>query len=89
MRLKAVTGYEYSGTFYKQPPLMSGLGGHLREVVAYGKLIAIWLTEELIGILVRWSLNLRGGRLRERWSLKRGGPLGTSIVVLIDLTFAY
>ena len=31
MRLKAVTGYEYSGTFYEQPPLMSGLGGRLRE----------------------------------------------------------
>ena len=32
-------------------------GGHLREV----SLIAIWLTEEPIGILVRWSLK-RDGR---------------------------
>ena len=53
MRLKAVTGYEYRGTFHKQPPLMSGLGGHLREVVAYGKLIAIWLgTDRDFGL---WS----------------------------------
>ena len=31
----------YSGTCRKRPPLMSGLGGRLREV----SLIAIWLTE--------------------------------------------
>ena len=36
---------------------MSGLDGRLQKVVAYGKFhsIAIWLTEEPIGILVRWS----------------------------------
>ena len=59
----------YSGTFRKRPPLMSGLGGHLWEVVIYGR----WslrgsftdsnLTEEPMGILVRWSL-------------KRSGPSG-------------
>ena len=29
--------YHYSGISRKGPPLMSGLGGCLREVVAYGK----------------------------------------------------
>ena len=50
---------------------MSGLDGRLREVVAQGggclqevSLLAIWLTEEPIEILVRWSLK-RGGRLQE------------------------
>ena len=74
-------------TSHKWPPLMSGLGDHLREV----SLIAIWLMEEPIGILVRWSLK-RGGRLQEvsliaiwlteepirilvRWSLAGGGRL--------------
>ena len=39
---------------------MSGLVGGLREVIAYivqeVSLIVIWLMEEPIGILVRWSL---------------------------------
>ena len=29
--------WAYGGTSRKRPPLMSGLGGRLREVVAYGK----------------------------------------------------
>ena len=74
-------------TSLKRPPLMSGLGGRLRV-----SLIAIWLMEEPIGILIRWSLKW-GGRLREVsliaiwlmeepigilvwWSLKRGGRSG-------------
>ena len=44
----------YSRTSFEQPPLMSGLGGHLWEV----SLMAIWLAEEQLGF---WL----GGRLRE------------------------
>ena len=34
---RKIVGGDYSGTSCKRPPLMSGLGGRLRQGVAYGK----------------------------------------------------
>ena len=59
----------YSGTSRKRPPLMSGLGGRLREVVTYGKFTNGNLTDGgTIGVLVRWCLWKVVAY--EKWSLR-------------------